>query len=184
MSDSVASTNPLPIVSRLARWRVPLGFVSAALVFWLATPTRHTLLWGTLIAVVGESLRVWAAGHLNKSREVTRSGPYRWFAHPLYVGSSVMGLGVAVAGGNAVVALIIALYLGVTITAAIRHEEAFLRSRFGAAYDAYRSGTDAGRPQTRFSARQAMANREYRAAAGLLGAVLLLFWKATYNEPL
>ena len=28
----------------------------------------------------------WAAGHLHKSREVTSSGPYRWLAHPLYVG--------------------------------------------------------------------------------------------------
>jgi hypothetical protein len=26
-----------------------------------------------------------------------------------------------------------------------------------------------------------MANREYRAAAGVVGAVLLLLWKATYN---
>ena len=29
----------------------------------------------------------------NKAREVTSSGPYRWFAHPLYVGSSIMGAG-------------------------------------------------------------------------------------------
>ena len=41
----------------------------------------------------GEALRMWAAGHLNKSREVTSSGPYRFVAHPLYVGSSMMGAG-------------------------------------------------------------------------------------------
>jgi hypothetical protein len=39
--------------------------------------------WGTwraglFVALAGEaSLRIWAAGHLEKSREVTRSGPYR-----------------------------------------------------------------------------------------------------------
>ena len=52
------------------------------------------------VALAGEALRIWAAGHLNKSREVTSSGPYRWFAHPLYVGSSVMGVGLAIASGQ------------------------------------------------------------------------------------
>ena len=32
-----------------------------------------------------------------------------------------------------------------------------------------------------FSLQQAMANREYRAVAGLAAAILLLIWKATYN---
>ena len=75
-------------MARLARLRVALGFVCGALVLWLAQPTAGSLLAGGAVAVVGEALRIWAAGHLNKSREVTSSGPYRWFAHPLYVGSS------------------------------------------------------------------------------------------------
>lgn len=165
---------------RLARLRVPLGFVFAAVVLWLAAPTALTLAIGGTIAAAGEGMRIWAAGHLNKSREVTASGPYRLVAHPLYVGSSVMGAGLAVASNSLVVVLVVVAYLGVTITAAVRSEEAFLRSRFGDAYDEYRrSGhVDRGR---RFSARQAIANREYRAVAGLLGAVLLLALKATYN---
>ena len=59
----------------LTRWRVFLGFVFAALVLWLASPTRDSLLVGAAIAVAGECLRLWAAGHLEKSKEVTRSGP-------------------------------------------------------------------------------------------------------------
>ena len=35
----------------LARWRVFLGFVFAALVLWLAAPTRNSLLIGAAIAV-------------------------------------------------------------------------------------------------------------------------------------
>ena len=165
---------------RLARVRVPLGFAFAVVGFWLAAPTRVTLAIGGAIAAVGEALRVWAAGHLNKSREVTASGPYRWFAHPLYVGSSVMGAGLAVASNSVSVALLIALYLGGAITAAIRSEEAFLRVRFGDAYDGYRRAGQVDR-ERRFAWRQAMANREYRAVAGLAAAVLLLVLKATYN---
>ena len=58
-------------MSRLARLRVSLGFASAILVVWLAQPTPVTLLAGRLVAAYGEALSIWAAGHLNKSREVT-----------------------------------------------------------------------------------------------------------------
>ena len=163
----------------LARRRVPLGFVFGALVLWLAQPTAATLVAGTAIAIVGESLRVWAAGHLNKAREVTTSGPYRWLAHPLYVGSSIMGVGLAVVSDSFVVSGLIALYLIVTLTAAMKSEEAFLRRAFGDRYDRYRRGDMAG--ASRFSLARAIANHEYRALVGLAIATLLLALKATYN---
>ena len=174
------------LAEALARRRVALGFVCGALVFWLAKPTGAALVAGTAIAIAGECLRVWASGHLNKAREVTVSGPYRWFAHPLYVGSSVMGAGLAVASNSVAVAVVIALYLAVTLTAAIGNEEAFLRRTFGDRYDRYRDGRppqaavdeDANR---QFNFAQAMANREHRALVGLAVAVLLLVLKATYN---
>jgi hypothetical protein len=173
------------LTRRLARLRVPLGFLCAIVVLWLARPTGRSLLWGSLVAITGESLRLWAAGHLNKSREVTTSGPYRWIGHPLYAGSLIMGAGLAIAAHSFVVAAIIAAYLATTITAAVRSEEAFLREKFGDQYDRYRrSGADAlgSAPSVRrFSLQQAMANHEQRAIAGLAGAVLLLVLKATYN---
>jgi protein-S-isoprenylcysteine O-methyltransferase Ste14 len=173
------------LTTRLARLRVPLGFVFGALVLWLAAPTARTLAAGGAVACVGEAIRIWAAGHLNKAREVTMSGPYRWMAHPLYVGSSVMGAGLAIAAGGLLAVALVGAYLAVTLTAAIRSEEALLRQRFGDAYDRYRgaasreaAGAAEGR---RFSLRQALANREPRAVAGLLVAWLLLALKATYN---
>ena len=168
------------LVQRLARLRVTLGFVFGALVLWLAEPTGATLAAGTAIAAVGEALRVWAAGHLNKAREVTASGPYRWLAHPLYVGSSIMGVGLAVVSASPLVFGLIAAYLAVTLTAAIKSEEAFLRGHFGERYDQYRSGSRIESAQ-RFSLAQVRANQEYRALVGLGLAVLLLALKATYN---
>jgi protein-S-isoprenylcysteine O-methyltransferase Ste14 len=180
VSDSGAT-----VVSLLARLRVPLGFVFGALVLRLAQPTARSLMLGGLIAALGEALRIWAAGHLNKSREVTMSGPYRWLAHPLYVGSSIMGAGLAIASANVVAAVLVTIYLGAAITAAVRTEEAFLRRAFGARYERYRRAS-AGEAATidalrRFSAARAMANREHRAAIGLFVGVLLLLLKATYN---
>src|SRR5260221_12559252 len=103
----------------LARSRVPLGFVFGAVVVWLAQPTFATLAAGGAIATLGELLRVWAAGHLEKGREVTQSGPYRLIRHPLYTGSAVIGAGVAVASARWSAAALVALYLLPTIVAAI-----------------------------------------------------------------
>lgn len=168
------------LAEALARRRVPLGFLFAALVLWRAQPTLATLQWGIALGVAGEAVRIWAAGHLNKAREVTTSGPYRFVAHPLYVGSSIMGAGLAIASGSVAASAMIAVYLAATLMAAITREEALLRAKFGGAYDAYRR---AGRVDQRrsFSASLAIANREYRAVAGFIAAVLLLVLKATYN---
>jgi protein-S-isoprenylcysteine O-methyltransferase Ste14 len=156
--------------------RVPLGFVAGILVLWLAKPTWSLLAAGTAVALAGEGIRVWAAGHLEKSREVTRSGPYRWSRHPLYVGSAFLGVGVAIAGNSAVAAAAIVLYLVVTMTAAVRTEEAFLRARFGAEYEEYcrGAGTAAERP---FSLARVWRNREYRAVAGMAAVFAILVLK-------
>jgi protein-S-isoprenylcysteine O-methyltransferase Ste14 len=171
-------------IAGLARMRVALGFVFGALVLILAHPSRASVAVGMTVAACGEAIRFWAAGHLQKSREVTVSGPYRWSAHPLYVGSSVMGLGLAIACASVPVAVLIAIYLATTLTAAISSEEAFLRRTFGEQYDLYRSGVAAKRAvgsKRRFSFAQAMANREYRAVIGLVVALLLLLLKARYT---
>jgi protein-S-isoprenylcysteine O-methyltransferase Ste14 len=174
------------MIPLLARLRVALGFVFGLLVFVLAKPHRNALVAGTLVACCGEALRIWAAGHLHKSQEVTASGPYRWTAHPLYAGSTIMGAGLAIMCASVPAAMLIAVYLAVTLTAAIKSEEAYLRRTFGDQYEVYKTGleakrTRASRERRRFSAAQAMANREYRAAAGLVVVILLLILKARYT---
>jgi protein-S-isoprenylcysteine O-methyltransferase Ste14 len=164
------------IARTLARWRVPLGFVAAAVVFVLARPSWRSWSIGLAIALAGAAVRVWAAGHLEKSREITRSGPYRFIRHPLYAGSIFLGIGFAVAAHTVVVAVIAIVYLGVTLAAAIRTEEAFLDQKFDGAYTAYRAGR-AEPVMRRFSWGRVRANREYRAVVGLAAAFALLVLK-------
>jgi protein-S-isoprenylcysteine O-methyltransferase Ste14 len=163
--------------SWIARYRVRLGFAAAALVFWLARPCGLSLLIGTLVATLGEAIRIWASGHLEKGREVTVSGPYRFTRHPLYLGSAIMGVGFAIASASLAVAALVAGYLAITITSAIRGEERHLTEKFGAAYPAYREGL-VPPADRQFSLRRALANREYRAVSGLVLALALLAWKA------
>jgi len=167
----------MTLLHRTARFRVTIGFVSGVVVLWLAQPTWRTLEVGGLVALLGEAVRIWAAGHLEKGREVTTSGPYAFTRHPLYVGSSIIGIGLAFASASAAVAALVFAYLAVTLTAAIRTEEAHLTEKFGDAYPEYRAGRVAGEARE-FSFPRAMRNREYRAILGLLAAFLLLALKA------
>jgi protein-S-isoprenylcysteine O-methyltransferase Ste14 len=165
------------VFRRIARLRVPLGFAFGLLALWLADPTVRSLRIGAAIAFAGEAIRFWAAGHLEKGREVTSSGPYRLTRHPLYLGSAIIGAGLAVGSNSLAVTAIVVGYFAVTLTAAIRTEEAHLTEKFGAAYPDYRSGrvTGVARP---FSFERAMRNREYRAVIGVLVVLALLAWKA------
>ena len=161
----------------VARWRVPLGFACAVLALVFARPTSSSWAVGLPIAMIGELLRCWAAGHIEKGREITRSGPYRFVRHPLYLGSSVIGLGFIVAANSLIVAAVGAIYLGVTLAAAIRLEEAVLDEKFQGAYTAYREGR--GEPQARrFSWARVIANREYKAMLGLAAAFVFLAYRA------
>jgi protein-S-isoprenylcysteine O-methyltransferase Ste14 len=163
-------------LSFLARRRVTLGFVAGLVTLLLAAPSSRSLAIGLVVACAGEAVRIWAAGHLEKSREVTRSGPYRWMRHPLYVGSSIIAVGVALAARSALVAVVIALYMASTLAAAIRSEEAFLRRAFGDTYDQYRESR-AEPMARRFSASRVVRNREYRAVLGVLAGFALLALK-------
>ena len=161
------------VVAFLARRRVALGGLTAIVALVLARPTWSSWYAGLAVAVVGEGIRVWAAGHLEKSREVTTSGPYRWMRHPLYVGSSILALGIVIAARSYLLGALAVLYLGTTITAAIRSEEAFLRRTFGEAYDRYARSSHQG-VKRRFSSERAMRNKEYRAVLGTVAGFALL----------
>lgn len=157
----------------LARWRVRLGVAAVLAALVLSRPTWQSWTWGFAVALTGEAIRIWAAGHLEKSREVTRSGPYRWLQHPLYAGSAVIAAGVVIASRSPAVGALATVYMAATITAAVRTEAAALRAAFGGAYDDYRASR--GAPMARrFSAARAMRNHEYRAAIGVLVGFALL----------
>lgn len=160
----------------LARRRVPLGFVFGVAALWLADPVPRLLWIGAIVAFAGEAIRIWAAGHLEKGREVTASGPYAWTRHPLYLGSTLIGAGLAIGASSAAVAILVFGYLAVTLTAAIRTEEAHLTEKFGAAYPEYRAGRHS--VLRRFSLERAMRNHEYRAAIGVVVVLGILMWKA------
>lgn len=180
MADQRKTNSEKRIETRLARLRVPIGFFCAGAVLYLARPTPQSLAMGGAIALAGEAVRFWAAGHLEKGKEVTQSGPYRMTRHPLYLGSAIIAFGAGVASARVSAMLLVAAYMVATIVSAIRHEEAGMRASFGDAYDAYAEsrGTAVERP---FSLARAMKNKEHKAVAGLAAVAAILAAKVFFR---
>jgi protein-S-isoprenylcysteine O-methyltransferase Ste14 len=169
------------LVRVLARYRVALGGVMALVALGLARPTAQSLAIGAVFVSLGLALRIWAAGHVEKSREVTTSGPYRFTRHPLYLGSTVLGIGVALAANHLWLGLAVIVYLAATLGAAIVAEEAHLREKFGDAYDAY-AHKRMPPSDRRFGWARVLHNREHHAVAGALAGLSLLALKVWYSQ--
>src|ERR1700733_3935465 len=77
--------------------RIRICQVGGFLLFLVAQPRNNILfLLGLFVALAGETIRFWAAGHIRKGRELAQQGPYAMTRNPLYLGSFVMSCGFAV----------------------------------------------------------------------------------------
>ena len=167
------------------RWRVRGGYVLAVVVLLLARPTLSSILLGAVVGSVGLFLRAYAAGFLHKQEVLTVTGPYAYTRNPLYFGSSILALGAAVALHSLWAAMLLLAYFALVYLVVMRREEAELRKKHGASFDAYAESVPLFFPQlTRsrefggneaaFSLAQYEKNREYRASVGFVLFLLLL----------
>ena len=172
----------------IQRWRVPLGFVSAALFLLFARPRPATLLVGGLVSLFGLSLRAWAAGHIRKNDALAVSGPYAYTRNPLYLGSFFLGLGFTIGSGRWLLGLLFAaLFLGIYLPV-MRVESRTMEKLFGESFGNYAAAVPLFFPrftpyrtaeaQMRFDHSLYLRYREYEAALGLLIAWGLLVLKA------
>jgi len=160
---------------KLSRLRVPLGYAAFVLVVFLARPRMESLAAGMALALLGEGIRIWASGHIEKTERLATGGPYAYTRNPLYVGSALLALGVAVASASAFVMLAVAAYFAALYPAVIREESAFLAGRFPDAYAAWARDVPAFVPRLRpagprastFDWGRVRTNREWRTAAAL-----------------
>jgi len=177
------------------RWRVPLGFLTAAIFLVLARPRPLTLVLGGAVAVCGLLVRAWASGHIRKNDALAVSGPYAYTRNPLYLGTFILGLGftIAAAGGwllfFALGGLFAALFLGIYLPV-MRVEALTLAKLFGEDYERYAAavpllfprltpyGGRGNRRGLKFDMNLYLRYREYRAALGLLVGWSVLALKA------
>lgn len=173
------------------RWRVPLGFLGAAVFILLARPRPVLLFVGGGISLIGLTLRAWASGHIRKNAELAVSGPYAYTRNPLYLGSFLLGLGFTICSGRLTLGVLFALlFLGIYLPV-MRVEASTLAELFADGYSHYAREVplffprlipyrDENSEKVGFNTSLYLRYREYRAALGLLLAWGLLAFKAYY----
>jgi protein-S-isoprenylcysteine O-methyltransferase Ste14 len=159
---------PAPIAF-LCRYRTFLVLLGIVLMVPWAKPKPGMLVIGILIALAAEGWRIWAAGTIKKTAELTTGGPYAHIRHPLYFGSFLHAIAYSFMSGRwesfAFVLPLFALIYG----AAMLVEERMLVRLFGEHYLAYCRRvprllprlTPARPAYGSFEWRQVMANTEY-----------------------
>jgi protein-S-isoprenylcysteine O-methyltransferase Ste14 len=166
-----------------SRYRVTAGWIVGIVVLALARPNTTSLLWALPLLLAGECVRLWASGHIEKTRCLATGGPYAHSRNPLYVGSLLIALGVAVGCASVWVVLAVALYFAAFYPSVMREEAAFLTKKFPVEYAEWAAGvplfwprlSPGGRRSSRFEWARVRMNREWRTAAALPFVALLLF---------
>src|SRR5258708_2343602 len=126
---------PKAYADRAAKLRVPGGFLLVAAFLWWSSPTWLSLAWGLPVAIAGLALRAWAAGHLEKNRELTISGPYAYVRNPLYIGTLAVAAGFVIASCQWALGVLFAAVFLLVYLPVVELEEQHLRTLFPAYAD-------------------------------------------------
>ena len=95
---------------------------------------------GVMAAAIGLFRRTEQDPKLWESTpEIISTGVYRFTRNPMYVGMALLqaGIGLALASGWTIA--LVPVVLAVVYATAVRHEEAYLEEKFGAAYLSYKN---------------------------------------------
>jgi protein-S-isoprenylcysteine O-methyltransferase Ste14 len=141
------------------RYPPPLLFALGIVAGWLlyqafplplvgATARSAAALFGWLLVALGTGLAGWGLATLlgagtpirpnRPASTLVTHGPFRMSRNPMYLGLSLVYLGVTLLVNAAWIALLLPLVLAVLCLTVIRHEERYLAATFGIAYDEYR----------------------------------------------
>lgn len=170
----------------ISRNRILTSVILAIPFLLFARPGLLTLSIGLPVILLGETIRIYASGYINKDKEITMDGPYSLTRNPLYLGNFFLGLGFSIAAGNLFFPIIFTILFFFIYHATIEQEEAFLSDKFGDMYARYKAKTSRFFP-TPYSIRNSAKgtfnwglvkkHREYNTWIGILIGILLLVVK-------
>ena len=167
------------------RWRVAWGYLGAVLLLLLARPTTASVLAGLPLVAVGEAIRILANGTLVKDKKLTDWGIYAHIRHPLYVGSSLMGIGFVIMARDLVLTVVMAVLFVALYRRQIHREEEKMEAFFGEDYLRWARRTPRFLPRrfrpgeiaAHFTFQKAWVNREHEGLLGAAAVTAVLYLK-------
>jgi len=189
-----ADTRALERSKALGRIRLAAVYAFIAALIWISRPIPALVAAGAAFVLLGEGLRLWAAGHLTKSVRLITSGPYAYTQNPLYLGRLLIltGLGIAarIDGYLNLVLLVAgyAVFFFYYIPRKLRVEGGRLARLHGAAFEQYRRSVPILLPAlTRYpggnepwSFGLMVRNQEPLVLTGIILVLGILIWKSAH----
>jgi protein-S-isoprenylcysteine O-methyltransferase Ste14 len=114
---------------------------------YTAAPTLDAFVWGLILLMIGEVVRMWGVAHAGgatRTRDVgapqlITSGPFAHARNPLYLGNTLIYVGVVcLAGGHLLWILIALAFCAVQYSLIVSLEEETLVNLYGIEYELYR----------------------------------------------
>ena len=146
-TDSMPEAHGLNKIIRPLRYheasRQWFAILFVPLVCYFGQPVRELVVAGSVIAIIGALIRLWASGHVKKNKVLATDGPYAYVRHPLYVGNILILLGFSMASNlwwaYALMVFLILFYY----PPAIAYEDAKLDRLFGEEWRSWSSNIHA-----------------------------------------
>ncbi len=175
-----------------------IGFLFITLFFLMSAPTYTSFLIGIIVAALGESIRVWAAGYIHKRSILTTAGPYAHTRNPLYFGSFLIGCGLSIVSNNVYLFSVFLWAYATIYTKTMEREEDFLLKEFGKDFEGYKYSVPLFFPQIssrgipnehqlRFSWKHSLSfskNSEIEGVLGFITCTLLFYGLIVYSPAI
>lgn len=153
-------------------------------IFLLITGTYDAIpfITGTLLIVIGESLRFMTVGYIGQESRVSgvtapiliKSGPYAYVRNPIYTGNILIYLGFTALSNSFLILAIpcVIIFFGMIYYCIVIYEETYLHEKFSSDYELYSQLTprfipkyrtvheDIHRPQFRFDKHTAIKSEQ------------------------
>lgn len=94
---------------------------------------------GVLSIALASLVHVWAKGHLDKNRTLTRSGPYRWVRDPFHLANFFIDLGLCLVINNWIFTLVMMSFWVIAYRYRLNEEHEMLVELFGDDYLDYQA---------------------------------------------
>jgi protein-S-isoprenylcysteine O-methyltransferase Ste14 len=167
-------------------WR--LIFVYSLLTFLILAadrPTTLSLSLGLPMIIFGELTRLWACGHLVKTKRLTTTGPYAYVKNPLYLGTILISAGFCLLAQAWIVLAIVAAGFFIYYMPRKKNIEGDrLRQIYGEAYERYEKAVPDLMPRftayrsgdtTKFNGGLVFENSEHGTAMSVTLGIALIY---------
>ena len=189
-------------MNRLTKPRFLLAYMLVVWLFLVARTTERQLHIGILLALLGESVRVWANGYVGhvkvnwtntwrgdaKIGRLITAGPYAFVRHPLYLGSFLIGAGFCVVVGNFWFSLAALGFFLIVYGMKMTSEEQLLRKECGMEYLLYHAavprwfptGSRYPKRQGRWTWEGVRASKELKTVVWVIVCLLALYFREEF----